>query len=473
MASANAAAIASRARCGLVGAHHAADRMLGRALRDHRHRHAGAAQRAEQALGRARHADHAVADQFDAWPGRATRLRPFTGAPSGSLLAADQRARRCGPAACCGCTAGCRAPAPAPSSADAAPWRRSRPARRPRRSDIDGRQTASGTSRGSAESTPSTSVQIVSASASNRRRRSPRSSRCRCGRAWWRGPRASRATKPVTTTWPCAVARAPCRQALAARRPVDRHAHLARMHDQHVARVQTQPAGACRRRARRASAATTRPRPARAGPGQRHRRRRRLTRSMSSCSRRPSNSSSSARRRPWCAVAVERIGRVEVALAQRLPGRRPVLAAARAPASSAISASVTPCIAETTTMRVRAWSSSRAAADAIQRGVGEAAAAELVHVALRGERVVRHRRKAWLGLLVGPASGPGARPAHPGRVRRRGLVQLDTPVRTPKGVVPVPVVIAMATIAAARSRTGVCCVCGGMLRCVMWARKSR
>ena len=84
------------------------------------------------------------------------------------------------------------------------------------------------------------------------------------------------------------------------------------------------------------------------------------------------------------AVTVERIGGVEVALAQRLPGWRPVLVVARLPASSAISASVTPCIAETTTMRRRAPFSISGTAARYRAGVGKAAAAELVRVAQRG-----------------------------------------------------------------------------------------
>ena len=67
-------------RCFL--AHGEADRMLGAALRDQHHGHAGIAQRTEQAIGRARYADHSGAleiherdlvDAADAFDGRRTR----------------------------------------------------------------------------------------------------------------------------------------------------------------------------------------------------------------------------------------------------------------------------------------------------------------------------------------------------------------------------------------------------------------
>ena len=107
-----------------------ADRMLGAALRDQDHRDAVIAQRAEQAMRRAGHADHAGAfqvhqrDAIDAGDALDRDLR--------RRLRADQRAgllRREGVA---DPDRNALAAPPAPSSADGSPWRRSTRAPSPR-----------------------------------------------------------------------------------------------------------------------------------------------------------------------------------------------------------------------------------------------------------------------------------------------------------------------------------------------------
>ena len=124
------------------------------------------AQRAEQPLRRAGHADHPGAldvdqrDLVDAGDAldRVRRHRRL----------ADQRARASRARTCCGSRSGSASRPPAPSSAGESPWRRSRPAPSPRGTTSESITVASGTRRGSALSTPSTSVQMWISTASSR-----------------------------------------------------------------------------------------------------------------------------------------------------------------------------------------------------------------------------------------------------------------------------------------------------------------
>ena len=125
-------------------------------------------------------------------------------------LGGNRRAGGLSRGGCSGCEPGCPSPPPEESCSDAAPLRRSRRAPTPRRTRGAGRRAGFATTRGSAVSMPSTSVQIwisrassagaddggrvVGPAASERRRHALRRSRRRIRQATGTRPSATRGT---------------------------------------------------------------------------------------------------------------------------------------------------------------------------------------------------------------------------------------------------------------------------------------
>ena len=167
---------------GLLARNRAADRMLRAALRDQDDRDALLAQRAEQPMRRARHADHAGAldvDQRDVLDGRDALHRAARKWARRRSACRGSSARTC-----CGCRSGSSGRWPAPSSADGSPWRRSTRAPWPRctRAGRSPAHSARGADRPTARRRRRSRCGSRRHRAGSRRSR-PRN-RCRCGRAW-------------------------------------------------------------------------------------------------------------------------------------------------------------------------------------------------------------------------------------------------------------------------------------------------